>query len=263
MALNIVTADFSKRSRDTRTSQLFQWDYGQILHVTGLDLPTAFEIHFSNEPIVGEAEAHIAEGSYVEIPSKYLESGATVYAFVFLHETDSDGETKYTIIIPVKKRPKPIRTEPTPEEKSIIDEAIVALNNAIERTAESAEQANSSAQDALNYSEDSQRYAQQSLQYSENSEASAERSHESESQAYNYAQRAERAANDADVSEQNARTSELEAKDAADRAEQSAAVSGYMFFEIRENGHLYLDKTHNVDVDFYLSPIDGHLYVTE
>ena len=263
MALNIVTADFSKRSRDTRTSQLFQWDYGQILHITGLDLPTAFEIHFSNEPIVGEAEAHIAEGSYVEIPSKYLESGATVYAFVFLHETDSDGETKYTIIIPVKKRPKPIRTEPTPAEKSIIDEAIVALNNAIERTAESAEE-------AREYSENSENYAQQSLEYSQNSAESARQAKQSEDNAKSsetvsktYAERAEFAKGKAEQFAGEAYQSKIDAEDAADRAEQSAAVSGYMFFDIGDDGHLYLDKTHNVDVDFYLSPIDGHLYVTE
>ena len=48
----------------------------------------------------------------------------------------------------------------------------------------------------------------------------------------------------------------------ADRAEQAAAQSGYMFFEIREDGHLWMDKTDNVDVDFYLGE-DGHLYVTD
>ena len=48
----------------------------------------------------------------------------------------------------------------------------------------------------------------------------------------------------------------------AERAEQAAGQSGYMFFEIREDGHLWMDKTDNVDVDFYLGE-DGHLYVTD
>ncbi len=263
MAFNIVTADFNKRSRDTRTPQLFQWDYGQILHIVGLNLPPAFEVHFSNEPIVGEAETHMTDGEYIEIPYKFLEPGNTVYAFIFLHETDSDGETKYTITIPVRKRPKPIQVEPTPTEKSIIDEAIVALNNAITKTNENVEQ-------SKEYSEDSERYAQQSLEHSQNSAESARQAKQSEDNAKSsetnskaYAERAEFAKTKSEEFASNAYQSELNAEDAATRAEQSAAVSGYMFFDIGEDGHLYLDKTRNVDVDFYLSTIDGHLYVTE
>lgn len=52
-----------------------------------------------------------------------------------------------------------------------------------------------------------------------------------------------------------------DAEDAADHAEQAAATSGYMRFYIDENGDLILQRTDNVDVEFYL--YDGSLYVRD
>lgn len=152
MVHNISVADFSKRSRDTRVSPpLYQWDYGQILHIIGLNLPQAYEVHFSNEQTSGEAETHVTDSEYIAIPDKYLETGTPIYVFICLHETDSDSETEYTITIPVLKRPKPVDYEPTPTEESIIDEAIVALNNAVTQVAESAEAAKESAKESASY----------------------------------------------------------------------------------------------------------------
>ena len=46
----------------------------------------------------------------------------------------------------------------------------------------------------------------------------------------------------------------------ADRAEQAAAQSGYMYFYIDDNGDLIYERTPNVtQVDFYLD--DGDLYL--
>jgi putative transcriptional regulator len=57
MAYNIVTADFTNSSDVGITGELWQWDYGQILHVTGLPEIYAHEVHFSNKPITGKAKA--------------------------------------------------------------------------------------------------------------------------------------------------------------------------------------------------------------
>ena len=48
------------------------------------------------------------------------------------------------------------------------------------------------------------------------------------------------------------------AKYYAEMAEQQAAVGGYLFFQIID-GDLYMTKTPNVDVNFYLQ--DGDLYL--
>lgn len=49
-----------------------------------------------------------------------------------------------------------------------------------------------------------------------------------------------------------AKQSEINAAHSADLAEQSAAQSGYMFFEINDRGRLIYNRTENVDVDFTL-----------
>ena len=58
----------------------------------------------------------------------------------------------------------------------------------------------------------------------------------------------------------SAREDALTASRDADRAEQAAAQSGYLWFYI-EDGKLYMDRTQNTHVNFYMQ--DGKLYVEE
>ena len=44
---NITSIVFDKESAKTIYKDLWQYDYGQILRIEGLDLPKAVEIHFS------------------------------------------------------------------------------------------------------------------------------------------------------------------------------------------------------------------------
>lgn len=146
-ALNVITAAFGGM-REVTTARLWQWDYGQVLKITGLNLPTAFEVHFSNSNERGTSKTQIGQNSQVTIPDEYLTSGADVYAFIYLHEGETDGETEYRIKIPVKERPQPTDVEPTPQEQSEITQAIAALNSAVEQTSADVTSADASAQAA-------------------------------------------------------------------------------------------------------------------
>ena len=134
-ALNVTKAAFGGL-REVTTAPLWQYDYGQILQITGLDLPQAFEVHFSNSRKSGETVTQIGTNGAVTIPDMYLTSGADIYAFVFLHDGLTDGETEYVIKIPVRERPEPSDIEPTPEQQDVITEAIAVLNDAVEQTGE-------------------------------------------------------------------------------------------------------------------------------
>lgn len=151
-ALNVTRAAFGGL-REVTTSPLWQYDYGQILQITGLDLPQAFEVHFSNSRKSGEAITQIGSGGQVTIPDMYLTSGADIYAFVFLHDGLTDGETEYVIKIPVRERPEPSDIEPTPEQQDVITEAIAALNTAVTQTGQDAASAAQSAEDAEHYAD--------------------------------------------------------------------------------------------------------------
>jgi len=55
MALNVTYASFDKRRRSITVDALFQWDYGQILKIQGLNLPPVYEVHYSLNQKEGKA----------------------------------------------------------------------------------------------------------------------------------------------------------------------------------------------------------------
>ena len=147
MATNIVTAVFDDCGC-AQTETVFQYDYGQILKIEGIELPQSYEVHFSNDRYGGETTTQIGGADGVSIPDAYLQSGQMVYAFIFLHAGADDGDTEYVLTIPVAKRPEITDEVPTPVEQSAITQAIAALNTAVEQTAQDAENAEQSAAEA-------------------------------------------------------------------------------------------------------------------
>ena len=129
-----------------RVTGLWQWDYGQVLRIQGLNLPKAVEIHFSLQESGGEAKKRVGftkDGvTDVVIPESMLENeeaidSYNIYAFIYLTD-DTNGQTEYKICMPVKARPKPEAFD-KPEDEEIFREAITAVRESADR-AESAEQ---------------------------------------------------------------------------------------------------------------------------
>ena len=128
---NIVRASFVF-GKTAKTRSLHQWDYGQVLQFEGIDLPAAYTVHFANQPMSGNAKTQVGGPDGVDIPDEYLTTGLPVYAWVYLHSGADDGETVYSVTIPVTKRPKPVEEPPTPQQQGAIDTAIAALNEGVE-----------------------------------------------------------------------------------------------------------------------------------
>lgn len=131
--LNVITAKFCSGATQTWTEEAWQYDYGQVLQFDGLDLPDAYQVHFSNTPLTGETITQIGGADGVTVPDQYFTGGETIYAWVYLHEGEDDGETVYMVTIPVKKRPQPSDDVPTPVEQSAINQAIAALGVAVDK----------------------------------------------------------------------------------------------------------------------------------
>lgn len=126
-------------------SGLWQWDYGQVLRIQGLDLPTAVEIHFSLQKKGGEAVTRVGTtkdgATDVVIPDSMLENNGSladyfIYAFIYLTD-ETSGQTEYKISMKVKARPKPEAFD-SPEDAELFREAIAAVNEVADR-AETAE----------------------------------------------------------------------------------------------------------------------------
>ena len=139
MVRNEITADFSGGSRFVETEGLRQWDYGQVLVITGIpELPSYFETHFAGK---GDAETITMLGQHgrVDIPNELLEKSGNVVAYIYLHTGDTDGETEYRIFTPVSPRPKPRDVEPDPSQQTVIETIIDALETAEEQMEEALE----------------------------------------------------------------------------------------------------------------------------
>ena len=168
---NVTEVSFGGQ-REAKTTALYQYDYGQILKFTDLDLPQSYEVHFGTNGS-GTTITQIGDEDGVTIPDSLLRSGASICAYVFLHEGEDDGETEYKAIIPVLRRPQPSDDVPTPVEQSVITQLVSALNAAVEEASESAsraalseanasdseENASASEEAAKGYAEEAKNYA--------------------------------------------------------------------------------------------------------
>lgn len=144
--------------RSAMARALYQYDYGQILRITDLDLPVAYEVHFA-EGKTGNSVTQIGNADGVNIPDAMLLKSGSFYAWFYLHETSSDGETRYEILFPVMQRAKPTNETPTPVQQDAITEAIAALNAAVEQTGADVEAAAASASAAADSESNSEAWA--------------------------------------------------------------------------------------------------------
>ena len=116
MENKINIACFKEGSRTAEVKGIWQWDYGQILRIQGLNLPSAVEIHFSLDEHGGEAARRIGitkDGvTDVPIPDLMVENesayGDSYYFFAYIYLTDeTSGNTEYKIRAKVSTRSKP------------------------------------------------------------------------------------------------------------------------------------------------------------
>lgn len=134
MTDNIVEAVFAGR-RSARTRAVYQYDYGMMLKPIGLDLPSTYEVHFGASA-TGPTTTQLGNADGVDIPDAYLQSGSSVYAYIYLHSGEDDGETVCSIVIPVIARGSITDEQPTPVEQGIIEQTIAALNSGVETVQE-------------------------------------------------------------------------------------------------------------------------------
>lgn len=148
MENKIVTAIF-KDSTHTKVSDVWQYDYGQILRIQGLDLPTAVEVDFA---VAGASESIARIGATkdgvtdVVIPDSLIETGKNLVAYIYLRDSAS-GNTEYQIDMLVTKRAKPEAYD-TPEDKELFGQAIEAVNAAADRAEKAGQTAQEAAQKA-------------------------------------------------------------------------------------------------------------------
>lgn len=125
---NILRVKFGT-SQTVNADSLWQYDYGQILKMEGLDLPNAYEVHFAkygdetSVTMIGNADG-------VVIPDILLQTPGEIRAWLYLHTGLTDGETVYQVNIQVQLRAAPTNEEPTPVQQDTITQTLAALAQA-------------------------------------------------------------------------------------------------------------------------------------
>jgi hypothetical protein len=159
---NIVSVKLD--SRYASTLGVWQYDYGQVLRITGPELPPAVEVQFSLDEKSGETLSRVGttvDGvTEVKIPDELLTHSATsnyrIYAYIYLTD-ETSGNTKYEITIPVRVRSKPTSPAEDPEtDPDLFRETVVAVNASAERAENAASSAMKSAEEAKKYAEGKQ-----------------------------------------------------------------------------------------------------------
>ena len=266
---NIIYIYFKGKHQVTSKSQ-YQYNHGQYLYFADLNLPQAFEVHFSNKD-KGESKTQIGSDNLVEIPDEYFWNGALqIYAWIYLHSKTTDGETIYEVRIPLTKRAKPTDEEPLPVQQSTIDRAIAELNNAVDITTENANKTDSDKIIVSNIKEDVitlkenidstaitiNQKAQETIDASERAETSAQNAATSENKALDYSQQAEQSAQSAleskNIAQQksevatNASNEALGYRDEALEAKNQAVQAKQNIVDYRDETKGYRDETLNL-----------------
>ena len=157
---NVITAIFNKKAPDVDTAPIYQYNYGQVLRIEGLDLPPAVEIHFSLDSKHGTSVTRIGNTrdgiTEVVIPDPFLEAeqeeNYMLYAFIFLVD-ETSGTTEKVIRTKIQVRPKPEVPGP-PCEKGLFEDVVNSVNAAATRANASETAAAASAAEAAQTKED-------------------------------------------------------------------------------------------------------------
>lgn len=121
--------------RDVTDRPLYQGNYGQVIQFDGLTLPDSFEVHMTDES-VGEAVQVIGGNNEVEIPNVLMERSGTLTVYIFLHDTEDDGTTCYTVWLMRNPKIQPDEQEIPEPEQDVISQTIGALNEAVAKAEE-------------------------------------------------------------------------------------------------------------------------------
>lgn len=160
----IIEAPFNQRDRRCVVGPLWQYDYGQILKITGIELPENYEVHFSNSPH-GFSKPVVGNSEGARIPAEYLKSGANVFAWLYVHQGEDDGSTEYQVEIQVRRRAQPSDVILEPEEMTDVANLIGSMNAALESAKEERRKAEEAATSAEEDAEDAESFAKMSESY--------------------------------------------------------------------------------------------------
>ena len=204
----MLKAVFSRFGEEIElTDELWQYDFGQKIEVTGIELPDVCEVHFQydnlteTKTVTGYKQE---DALIIDIPNEALTSRGIIKLYIYLVSSE-EGRTVNVAIMHVNRRMKPEGFE-VPEDIDLFHHTLLAANEYMQQT----KSAKKSAETAANQAEDAKNAAEEAADEAKTSKENAETAVKN---AEAFKTEAETAKNDA-----------VQAKEAAERAKIGTAA---------------------------------------
>ena len=216
----MLKAVFSRFGEEIElTDELWQYDFGQKIQVTGIELPDVCEVHFQydnlteTKTVTGYKQE---DALIIDIPNEALTSRGIIKLYIYLVSSE-EGRTVNVAIMHVNRRMKPEGFE-VPEDIDLFHHTLLAANEYMQQT----KSAKKSAETAANQAEDAKNAAESA---SESAETSADEAKTSKENAETAVKVAEAFKTEAEAARSEAVRAATESTNAKDSAEKSRAAA--------------------------------------
>lgn len=262
----MLKAVFSRFGEEIElTDELWQYDFGQKIQVTGIELPDVCEVHFQydnlteTKTVTGYKQE---DALIIDIPNEALTSRGIIKLYIYLVSSE-EGRTVNVAIMHVNRRMKPEGFE-VPEDIDLFHHTLLAANEYMQQTksAKNAAEAAKAAADAdKEATEAAQEKAEAAQKAAENAETEAETAKNDAIQAKEVAERAKiGTAADREVTEavsKAAQVSAVSAEKSAERAETAKEEIQESADQIQKNATEIDSLKEDIDNIIYKGLING------
>lgn len=212
----MLKAVFSRFGEEIElTDELWQYDFGQKIQVTGIELPDVCEVHFQydnlteTKTVTGYKQE---DALIIDIPNEALTSRGIIKLYIYLVSSE-EGRTVNVAIMHVNRRMKPEGFE-VPEDIDLFHHTLLAANEYMQQT----KNAKKSAETAADQAESARKSAETEAKKAQTATETVKRETET---AKNDAVQAKEAAEKA----KSGTAADREVTEAASKAAQVSAVS--------------------------------------
>ena len=212
----MLKAVFSRFGEEIElTDELWQYDFGQKIQVTGIELPDVCEVHFQydnlteTKTVTGYKQE---DALIIDIPNEALTSRGIIKLYIYLVSSE-EGRTLNVAIMHVNRRMKPEGFE-VPEDIDLFHHTLLAANEYMQQTKSAKKSAETAADQAESARKSAEASADEAKTSKENAETAVKNAEAFKTEAETARSEAVRAA-----------TGSTDAKDSAEKAKQDAEAA--------------------------------------
>lgn len=223
----MLKAVFSRFGEEIElTDELWQYDFGQKIQVTGIELPDVCEVHFQydnlteTKTVTGYKQE---DALIIDIPNEALTSRGIIKLYIYLVSSE-EGRTVNVAIMHVNRRMKPEGFE-VPEDIDLFHHTLLAANEYMQQTKNAKKSAETAADQAESARKSAETSADEAKTAKENAETAVKNAEAFKTEAETARSEAVRAATESTDAKDSAEKSRAAAEKAKQDAEAAKAAA--------------------------------------